>query len=72
MGYVELATLVTPMPIFPTILRDPDDDHVLACALTAGADLIVSGDKHLLELKSYQNIPILTAAEAVKFIAASG
>lgn len=72
MGYAELATLVTPMPISPAILRDPDDDHVLACALTAGADLIVSGDKHLLEIKSYQNIPIITAAEAVKSLTAGG
>ncbi len=72
MGYVELATLVTPMPISPTILRDPDDDHVLACALAADADLIVSGDKHLLEIKSYQNIPIITAAEAVRRLAESG
>ena len=55
MGYVELATLFMPMSILPTILRDPDNDHVLACALTAGADLIVSSDKHLLEIKSYQN-----------------
>ena len=72
MGYVELATLVTPMPIPPTVLRDPDDDHVLACALAAGADLVVSGDKHLLEIKSYQNILIITAAEAASRFAASG
>ena len=65
MGYVELTTLVTPMPISPTILRDPADDHVLA----ADADLIVSGDKHLLEIKAYQNIPIITAAAAASGLA---
>ena len=73
MGYAELATLVTPTPIPSTILRDPDDDHVLACALAAAADLIVSGDKkHLLALKSYKNIPIITAAEAVGALATGG
>lgn len=73
MGYAELATLITPTPIQPTILRDPDDDNVLACALAAEADLIVSGDKkHLLAIKSYENIPIITAAEAVAALAADG
>jgi len=38
---------------------------VLACALAAKADLIVSGDSHLLNLKSYQDIPIVNAAEAL-------
>lgn len=73
MGYAELATLVIPAPIPPTILRDPDDDHVLACALAAAADLIVSGDKkHLLAIKSYKNIPIITATEAVSALATCG
>ena len=69
MGYVELATLVIPAPIRPVILRDPDDDHVLACALTAQADLIVSGDAHLLDLKQFQEMHIVTAAQALKLIA---
>jgi len=38
---------------------------VLACALAARADLVVSGDKRLRNVKSYQGIPIVTAAEAL-------
>ena len=40
---------------------DPDDNKFLACALEAKADFIVSGDNHLLELKHYQGIQIITA-----------
>lgn len=63
--YTRLARLVVPADIDPTVAGDPDDDHVLACALAAQADLIVSGDSHLLNLKAYQGIPIVTAAEAL-------
>lgn len=69
LGYAELALLVEPMPIPPTIIADPDDDHVLACALAAEAELIVSGDRHLLGLGVYQNIEIITAAQALERIA---
>jgi len=48
------------------VCRGPDDDAVLACALTAHAELIVSGDKDLLVLQSLQGIPILTAAQALQ------
>ena len=49
--------------------RDPDDDHVLACALGARADLIVTGDSDLLTLKRFEQIPIVTAAEALRILA---
>ncbi|MBI2296046.1 MAG: putative toxin-antitoxin system toxin component, PIN family [Betaproteobacteria bacterium] len=49
--YAVLARSVTPTSIASTS-RDPDDDHVLACALAAQADLIVSGDADLLGLSS--------------------
>lgn len=69
LGYAELATPVEPLPIPPTILADPDDDHVLACALAADAELIVSGDKHLLGLGAFKDIEIITAAQAWERIA---
>ncbi len=40
---------------------DPADEAVLACAMEAGADLVVSGDRHLLDLGEYRGISILTA-----------
>jgi len=70
-GYAALTTLVTPAQIAPAIAADPADDGVLACALAAQADLIVSGDKHLHTLGgSYQGIPIVRPAEAVAMVGA--
>ncbi len=60
-GYAALTNLVKPEPIAPVILADPDDDAVLACAVACEAEAIVSGDSHLLSLKQYRDIPILTA-----------
>ncbi len=67
-GYAALVTIVTPAVIAPTIIRDPADDQVLAAALAAQVHLIVSGDAHLLDLKSFQSIEIVTAAAAVERI----
>lgn len=68
LGYAELTTLVTPAEIPPTVARDPDDDHVLACALAAQAMLIVSGDRDLLELNTFREIQIIHAAHAVRLL----
>ena len=35
------------------------DNRILECAISGDANLIVSGDKHLLKLKNYKNIPIV-------------
>ncbi|MDP3514720.1 MAG: putative toxin-antitoxin system toxin component, PIN family [Sulfuritalea sp.] len=64
-----LATMATPTDVPRVVADDADDDHVLACALTAQADLIVSGDKHLLKLGGqYQGIAIVTPAQAVPLV----
>jgi len=45
------------------ICRDPDDDKFIACAIDGKCKYIVSGDKDLLEIKSFKNIEILTIRE---------
>lgn len=52
----------------PRTVRDPDDDAVLATALAAHADLIITGDKDLLSLHPWQEIQILNAADAVHYV----
>jgi putative PIN family toxin of toxin-antitoxin system len=44
------------------ISADPKDNHVLACAVQTGADVIVTGDRHLLNLERYRDILLLTPA----------
>lgn len=68
--YQRLATCVEPAPLAAPISRDPDDDHVLACALGADAQRIISGDRDLLVLGEFRGIPIVAAAEAVALLAA--
>ena len=69
--YLDAVELVEPIEVPRVVPNDPDDDHVIATAVAAHADLIVSGDDALLSLKQYQGIPILTPAEAVQRIKAS-
>ena len=65
-----LAWVVSPTEVARVVPSDPDDDHVLAAALSGAVDLIVSGDKRdLLALGSYQGIPIVTARQAMERIA---
>lgn len=63
-----LTEVVEPPPLPQPVCRDPDDDEILAAAIAAQVDLIVSGDNDLLSLKHYQNIPILSPADALGFI----
>lgn len=72
--YAGITKLVRPTQIPRVIERDPDDDHIIACALAAKAGLIVSGDKHLLDLGSYSGINginIVNAAQAIARIEAT-
>ncbi len=48
------------------VCRDPDDNILLALAVDGKADYIVSGDKDLLDLTPFQDIPILKPAEFLR------
>ena len=57
------AFVIENMPSLRVIEDDPDDDAILACALAAQADYLVSGDMHLRRLKSYKGIQIVSPSE---------
>jgi len=50
------------------VKEDPDDDVIIACALAANADYLISGDSHLLSIKEYRGIKIISAKEFLERI----
>jgi len=63
---LQIAEIAEPKRIPAVIADDPDDDVVLACAVTGKAAAIVSGDRHLKALGIYRKIPIYDAAGFLK------
>jgi hypothetical protein len=45
------------------VIVDPTDNIFLECALDGNADFIISGDRHLLDIKVYKGIEIVRAGE---------
>jgi putative PIN family toxin of toxin-antitoxin system len=68
----ESAVLVFPTDRATGATGDPDDEMILECALAAEADCIVTGDKkHLLPLREFQNIPIVSPADLLRRLKSS-
>jgi uncharacterized protein len=63
-----LCTIVSPVERISVVSADPDDDCVLECALEARADIIVSGDAHLLELGRHEGIRVLSPSEFLRMM----
>ena len=57
---------VDPAVSISAISSDPDDDRILEAAISASAEFIVSGDKHLLNLGEWEGLEVVTAADFVK------
>jgi len=54
------AEIVTTSVLLDVVPDDPDDNHILECAVEGKANCIVTGDRHLLRLNGYAGIPIVT------------
>ena len=62
------SATIKPKVKLQIIEEDTEDNKILECALAAGADIIVSGDKHLLKLGKFRKTRILTAREFFDYI----
>jgi len=63
---LEQRAILTPHALdLKVVAQDPEDDTILIAAVEGKADCIISGDRHLKNLGSYENIPILTPTEFV-------
>lgn len=62
----QTAELVETTSRFAVIAADPDDDRFLEVAVDGEADLLVSGDRHLLGLGAFSGISIVTPAQALQ------
>lgn len=56
----EKSIIMSDSPTILDIISDLPDNYLLACAIAVRAFFIISGDKHLIKLKEFQGIPILT------------
>lgn len=63
----DVAVVINPEISLSVIKEDPSDDKIIECAVAAKADYIVTGDRnHLLPIKEYKGIKIMSPAEFLK------
>jgi len=67
-GLLLLVELYQPIDASGSVPFDRDDEMFIACAVSAGAAFIISGDNHLLRLKQYGAIRIVKPAEFLRLI----
>ena len=63
----DIATVVKTTPWLKVLSDDPDN-RILECALKAKSDFLVTGDKHLLKLRSYENCKIIKLSAFLKML----
>ncbi len=68
----DLFIVVTPTQRIQAVATDPDDNAILECAMAADAELVISGDAHLLNLGQWKHMRILSPSDALKTIESQG
>jgi uncharacterized protein len=67
--FARIAEIITPKIVPDVIEKEHPDNHILACAISGKADLIVSGDRrHLLPLKEHKGIPIIAPVDFLRML----
>lgn len=60
------VTIVKPLKKIDVVREDPEDNKIIECAIASSAECIITYDHHLLKIKNYGNIKIITPEEAIK------
>ncbi len=63
---IRVATLVNPKERFSAVQNDETDNRILECAFAARANFIISGDKHLKNLREFKSIKVLPPSEFIR------
>lgn len=62
------ATLVEPIERLAVVEQDESDNRFFECAVAGEAQIVVSGDRHLLNVGEYQGVQVLTPAAFVSYL----
>jgi|SRR3989338_1442654 len=65
---LSISTIVIPTRSISIIKDDPSDNRILECAASSNSDYIVSGDHHLLHVKGFDGIRIITTTEFLRIL----
>lgn len=65
---LDITDIVVPSIKLDVVKEDPTDNKILECALECKADFVVSGDNHLLEIKSVKGMKIIRAKDFLEII----
>ncbi|MBI3617427.1 MAG: putative toxin-antitoxin system toxin component, PIN family [Candidatus Omnitrophica bacterium] len=59
------SDICQPQKLIEPVCADPDDDKFISCAIASKTKIVISGDKHLLDVSGYKDIEVLTPRQFV-------